>query len=287
MRRFAPAMITLALVACSAGCSGGDGRDGDVETDPEARAKATAAGGDGVAAAQDSGSAGARQVALSTELYSFSYSYPGEAGKRQGLRMVLDRRLEEARTALIQQARESKKDSEAENYEFRPHTLATEWTVAARPPGWLSLVAETDSYFGGAHGMYTFDSLVWNDRERKGVKPVALFATPEALLEAIGQRFCARLDEQRAERRGKPVAKDSDDPFDACIDPIEDAVIVLRSQSGDAFDTIGILVPPYAAGPYAEGSYEVEIPVTRRVIAALKPGYRGAFALPGETGARD
>lgn len=287
MRRFALAMITLALVACSAGCSGGEGRDGDVEPDPEARAKATAAGGDGVAAAQDSGSAGARQVSLSSELYSFSYSYPGEAGSRQGLRMVLDRRLEEARTALIQQARESKKDSEANDYPFRPHTLATAWSVAAKPDGWLSLVAETDSYFGGAHGMYTFDSLVWNDRELKGVKPSALFTAPEALREAIRQRFCARLDALREECRGEPVPEDSDDPFDACIDPIEDAVIVLRSQSGDAFDTIAVLVPPYAAGPYAEGVYEVEIPVTRRVIAALKPEYRGVFALPGKVGARD
>lgn len=278
MRRFAPVLITFALIACS----GGDGRDGDVEPDPEARAKATAAGGDGVSAAQDAGSAGARQVSLSTELYSFAYTYPREAGSRQGLRMVLDRRLEEARTALIQQARESKKDSEDADYPFRPHSLATNWSVSARFDGWLSLSAETNSYFGGAHGMKTFDSIVWNDKEGKGVAPPALFASRAALRKAIRAPFCDLLDAEREERRGEAVREDSDSPFDACIDPVEDGVIVLRNERGNAFDTIEILLPPYAAGSYAEGSYAIELPVTRRLITALKPEYRGAFALPAK-----
>jgi hypothetical protein len=34
---------------------------------------------------------------------------------------------------------------------------------------------------------------------------------------------------------------------------------------------------PYVAGPYAEGDYDISLPVTAEVIAALKPAYRSSF----------
>ena len=34
---------------------------------------------------------------------------------------------------------------------------------------------------------------------------------------------------------------------------------------------------PYVAGPYAEGSYEIELAVTPDLIAALKGEYRDSF----------
>jgi hypothetical protein len=37
------------------------------------------------------------------------------------------------------------------------------------------------------------------------------------------------------------------------------------------------LVPPYEAGPYAEGAYEVTLPVSAAVVAAVKGEYRPSF----------
>ena len=54
--------------------------------------------------------------------------------------------------------------------------------------------------------------------------------------------------------------------------------MILGSSNGKAFDRIGILVAPYEAGPYAEGDYEITLPVTDAVIAAVKPEYRPSFA---------
>ena len=43
-------------------------------------------------------------------------------------------------------------------------------------------------------------------------------------------------------------------------------------------DRIGILIGPYEAGPYAEGGYEVTLPVTPAILAVVKPEYRASFA---------
>ena len=55
----------------------------------------------------------------------------------------------------------------------------------------------------------------------------------------------------------------------------------LPGQPGETrrFDRIGLLAAPYVAGAYAEGSYEVTLPVTPKVLAAVKPEYKAAFAL--------
>jgi hypothetical protein len=65
--------------------------------------------------------------------------------------------------------------------------------------------------------------------------------------------------------------------FSECIDPT-DSTIILGSSNRQGFDRIGVLVAPYEAGPYAEGTYEVTVPVTRAVMDAVKPVYRSAFA---------
>ena len=66
--------------------------------------------------------------------------------------------------------------------------------------------------------------------------------------------------------------------FDDCIDPVKSTVI-LGSSNKRTFDRIGVLVGPYEAGPYAEGDYEVTLPVTQAVLAAVRPEYRAAFSL--------
>jgi len=55
--------------------------------------------------------------------------------------------------------------------------------------------------------------------------------------------------------------------------------VLLGSSDRKAFNRIGLLAAPYVAGSYAEGTYEVTLPVTPAVLQAVKPEYKAAFAL--------
>jgi hypothetical protein len=68
-----------------------------------------------------------------------------------------------------------------------------------------------------------------------------------------------------------------DDPTFPCR-AITELVVVPGSAGKLTFDRIGLLAAPYVAGSYGEGSYEVTLPVTAEMVAALKPEYRGYFA---------
>lgn len=213
-------------------------------------------------------------------VYEFAYAYPDKASRYPALREWLDGRLEKRRNELDRAARQDKADAEKEGFPYRPHSSETQWKVVTDLPGWLSLSAETYDYMGGAHGMTNFDTLLWDKSAKKVREPTELFASPAVLRDAIQKPFCDALDRERAKRRGGPVQRDDGDSFNACIDPLE-SVVILGSASGNGFDRLGVLVAPYSAGAYAEGSYEVTLPVTPAVVRAAKPEFRGAFATGG------
>jgi hypothetical protein len=149
-----------------------------------------------------------------------------------------------------------------------------EWEVVADLPRFLSLSASFYEYSGGAHGNGAHDALVWDREAASALDPKAMFR-PEALQDALGAAWCKALRTQRMERLSENY---SDDGFFQCP-PIADLTVLVGSSSGKTFDRIGLLAAPYVAGSYAEGSYEVTLPVTDKVIAAVKPEYKAAFAL--------
>lgn len=120
---------------------------------------------------------------------------------------------------------------------------------------------------------------MWHKPAGKRMKAADLFTSPAALSAAIRTPFCAALNQQRAAKRSEPVNPKSGNPFDMCIDPAAQTVI-LGSTDTAHFTRIGVLVDPYAAGPYAEGNYDVTVPVTAAVLRAVRPQYRSAFAVP-------
>ncbi|MFS0850223.1 DUF4163 domain-containing protein [Novosphingobium panipatense] len=219
-----------------------------------------------------------RTVKEENEMYTFSYAYPDAAAAIPDLRALFDRRLEEEKADLVSATRSEKADAEKEGFPFRPHAREIEWKVVADVPGWLSLSSTQYGYTGGAHGMTVSDSLLWDRSAGISRKPKDLFTSAEALRSAVQKPFCDALDKERAKRRGEPVRRDSGAMFDECINPAEQTLI-LGSSNRRTFDRIGLLVGPYEAGPYAEGSYEVTLPVTRTVLAAVKPQFRSAFSV--------
>jgi len=219
-----------------------------------------------------------RSVREATGLYDFDYSYPAAASAIAGLRASLDADLARRLAVLQKDAREGQAEAKAGGFPFNKYYWSQSWRVVTDLPGWLSLSAAYGNYTGGAHGMSWSGAMLWDRKANRARNPLDLFAGKAALAAAIRAPFCAALDRQRAEKRGEPVRRGSGDDFDRCIDPTEQTVI-LGSRGHKAFDRIGILVAPYSAGPYAEGAYEVTVPVTPAVIAAVRPAFRGSFAV--------
>ncbi|MCA6287040.1 MAG: DUF4163 domain-containing protein [Phenylobacterium sp.] len=197
--------------------------------------------------------------------YVFSYRWPAAVEAVPDLRSRLMKDQEAIRRAFAEEAGQARQAAAADpGRPFLPYELSVEWKVAADLPAWLSLSQSLSVFEGGAHPNTGFDSLVWDRRAGVERPPLDLFTSPEALDAAIRAPFCDALD------------RASGDGFDACIRPSGQAV-VLGSSDRKRFTRIGILVAPYAAGPYVEGSYDVTVPVTPAVLQAVKPEFRAAF----------
>jgi hypothetical protein len=149
------------------------------------------------------------------------------------------------------------------------------WDVVADLPRFLSLSAAWNEYSGGAHGNYAWDALVWDREAKQAFAPETMFTSQGALQAALGDSWCKAL---KAER-GKRLGADYDDDGGFPCPPIADLTVLPGSSDRQSFNRIGLIAAPYVAGSYAEGSYEVTLPVTPKLLAAVKPEYRAAFAL--------
>lgn len=209
--------------------------------------------------------------------YVFSYSWPAQVEAIPALRAHLAADQAEQKRTLAGEAAEARRAAAADpDLRFVPYTLEVEWQVVTDLPGWLSLSQRNSHFEGGAHPNSGFDSRVWDRKAGRALAPMDLFVSAKALDDALRGPFCDSLDRERAVRRGEPVNRASGDDFDACIAPSEQTLI-LGSTDRKRFDRIGILVSPYAAGPYAEGSYDITVPVTPAVLQAVKPEFRATF----------
>lgn len=209
--------------------------------------------------------------------YSFSYAYPAAAAGIPALKAQLDNEMAKARAELASIAKEGESAAKAEDFEFNPFDQSTKWTVVTDLPGWLSLKRDYYEFTGGAHGNYGTGALLWDKAAGQARDVLTLFVSKAAFDAALRPAFCNALDKQRAERRGAPVDRTSGDSFDDCLAP-SDVTVLLGSSNKQQFNRIGLIADPYAAGPYAEGSYEVTLPVTPALLKAVKPEYRAAFA---------
>lgn len=249
----------------------------DEAKQPEATATAGTAAAP-VATAPATAPAQARNTEERTASFEFDYSYPAEAAAIPALAAELEADLAKQRRELAAAAREGRVAAQENGFPFNPYSYSAGWSVVTDLPGWLSLSAGASTYTGGAHPNHWSQALLWDKAAGKSRVATDLFVSKAALAAAIRDPFCKALNRERAARRGEPIDPNSDDMFDQCVDPTASTVI-LGSSNKQQFDRIGILIAPYEAGPYAEGDYEITVPVTKAVLAAVKPQYRSVFAL--------
>jgi hypothetical protein len=266
-------IMALALAGSLAACDIGGGSASDPAPTATPKPTDTAT----PTATATAASNGARAVSEETDDFLFEYSYPSEVGKIPELAALLDARLARQRADLAREAEEARREARDNGFPYNKHSFSSEWQVVASLPGWLSLSESVATYTGGAHGNTNMRSLVWDKQAGKAMEAIALFTSPAALEKALGDRFCAGLDRERAKRRGAPVASDSQDEFDKCpgIDELE---ILVGSSNGRTFNRLTLYASPYVAGPYAEGEYQVNINVDRAILEAVRPEFREAFS---------
>ena len=148
------------------------------------------------------------------------------------------------------------------------------WEVVADLPRFLSLSADFNKYLGGAHGIPYYEALVWDRKVKTAFDPKTMFRSEAALQDALWTPWCKAL---KAERLKKPNWVYENSALNC--PPVSDLTLQIGSANKTSFDRIGLIAAPYVAGSYAEGTYEATLPVTAKVLAAVKPEYKAAFAL--------
>ena len=274
MRHAPIALMALLLASCS-----GNSPDQPVQASPSASVEPSDPAAAATAAAAPLPVVKPVSIDSSTPLYEFSYAYPVQANSIPALAGWFKADAAKMKRELVAHAKEGQSEARADKRTYYPFGHSTRWEVVTDLPRWLSLSAQRWESLGGAHPNPWREGLVWNKAGGKRMKATDLFSSPAALSAAIRLPFCAALDQQRAGKRGAPVNRKSGNPFDECIDPAAQTVI-LGSNDKVHFTRIGVLVDPYSAGSYAEGNYEVTLPVTAAVLRAVRPQYRSAFAVP-------
>jgi hypothetical protein len=267
MMRSIWAMTLAGLVAA---CDGAGGGEPAPSPTPPGTTTATA----GATATSESN--GARAVAEETDDFLFEYSYPSEAGRIPELATLLDVELAQKREELARESVDARRDARSNGFPYNKHSYTAEWKVVADLPNWLSLSQDIATYSGGAHGNATRRSLVWNKETDEAMEAIALFNSPAALAQALGERFCDDLDRERAKRREAAGADNPGGQFEECPD-IGELVVLVGSSNRRSFNRLTLYAGPYVAGPYAEGAYEVHLPVDRAILDAVKPEHRAAF----------
>lgn len=207
----------------------------------------------------------------------FSYAWPTEVNALPKLAALMTEMRDDALRAQKTEWEQSVAEYGTDNcITCVSRDFATTWEVAADTPRFLSLGAGVYVYGGGAHGNTYFDTLVWDREAGAAMGPVEMFSSQDALWSAISDDYCAGLNEERAKRRGGPVTGSG---WGSNCPGLDELVVVATSSNGKTFDRLELLAAPYVAGAYAEGSFEVTVPLTQAALAAAKPEYRAYFSL--------
>ena len=216
-----------------------------------------------------------------TPLLNWEVSWPAEVNAIPALEKMIRDPAEKALAEYTSQAKQDRAERQKNGYDFNAYDYSVAVEVAGQTPALLSLSRGWSNYTGGAHPNHGTDAILWDRGQGKEIAFADLLTGGTAALEPVFSRtFCRALNEQRREKRGpENFSTGADDPFTKCPG-FDELAIIPQGETGKPLTTILIHADPYVAGPYVEGDYDIEIPVTERLLAALKPEYRSSFADP-------
>jgi hypothetical protein len=206
----------------------------------------------------------------------FTYEWPAEAAAIP----ALDRRFRaEAAAEYRRQLATALKNQEIYRQQQR-RTVSDfylkKWSTAGQTRRLLSLQYQHSAYTGGAHPNTDYGALLWDRRLNRPVALVSLFHHSGQFERLTRPRYCSALDRERRKRRGTDWRLAVGE-FNACPRYCELSVAPSDSDHDGRFDTIRFVASPYTAGPYAEGAYDIELPVRPALIERLEAPFRSAF----------
>lgn len=208
--------------------------------------------------------------------YAFGFAWPAEAAAIPELDALL--RVEAAqREQWMREQSDAAWDERAEaGGEPARFTYEEGWALDLDRPELAAASGSAQAYTGGAHGGIAYHAILLDRRRGARIGLADLFMDPDAGLAEVQSSFCPALrNDVRARRSGE------EHPVVECPAASELPVTLIAGHDGRAMAMMALL-NPYVVGSWAEGPYDVVFPVTPRLLAALKPQYRDAFALPPE-----
>ncbi|MCL6728640.1 PdaC/SigV domain-containing protein [Sphingomonas hankyongi] len=214
------------------------------------------------------------KVERNSKALEFSYEWPAEAAAIPALSKRFRGDLDRAFRRASADARDDQKLAEEQKRDFNPHFYSMNWTTSGQSASLLSLESGLGVFTGGAHPNAVYGALLWDRRLRREIKFGDQFLQPGAFATLTRTAYCKKLDAERLKRReGEKLGGE----FDKCP-PFSDLAIAPADSDKDGrFDIIRFTASPYTAGPYAEGEYVLELPMTRQLMAAIKPVYRSSY----------
>lgn len=215
------------------------------------------------------------KVEQDTKALEFSYAWPAEAAAIPALdrrfRREMEKSLREARANAV----EDEQLARSQQRDFNAHYFSVEWATAGQTQRLLSLQSDTGSFTGGAHPNTSYGALLWDRRLGHEIDVGSLFSRAQDFGALTHSTYCKALDAERAKKR---EGEKLDLPeFNACPNYSELAIAPLDGDKDRRFEAIDFVASPYVAGPYVEGEYSIVVPVTARMVDALKPEYRSSF----------
>ncbi len=210
-----------------------------------------------------------------TDLIDFHTAWSAEAAAVSQLVERFTAAMNKEKAELTASAREDRAFRKKQGLPFHAYSSSSDYLTAGQSQRLLSLSIEVASFTGGAHGNSGTGALLWDRAARRELGTPELFAEPANRDRLLTQSWCDALNIAREEKRGEPVGDDG--LFDDCP-ALDDIALVPTDKDGNGrFETFVLTASPYVAGPYVEGEYQVELPVTANHLAALKEGYRDSF----------
>lgn len=152
-----------------------------------------------------------------------------------------------------------------------------DWTSGAETGKLLSLGREVAEYTGGAHGNVAFSAVLWDKALKRVLQPAQLFRQG-ADFAALDRALCdaVNMAKKAKDPTIPPVRLGAADTF-GCPRAIETPFVLTPSTTPGKAGGLTFLIAPYTVGPWAEGTYQVQVPQSafRSLVA---PAYLDEFA---------
>ena len=209
------------------------------------------------------------------DLLEFHYAWSAEAAAVPQLVAKFSAAMDKTKAELLANAKADKAERAKQDFPFNPYSSSTDYTTAGTTAELLSLRVDVASYTGGAHGNYGSGGLLWDRSLGKQAELPTLFTAAENMERLLTQPWCDALNKAREEKRGEPVGGGG--MFDECPKLAEISIIPTDKDGNGKFERLVMVADPYVAGSYAEGDYEIELPMRGDLISAIRSEYRDSF----------